>query len=132
MDSVYDAYYDWHIRTGYMEFSAQMDALIGLPPEGLPRSFAAWLDRLHPDDRGETVRLVETAVRDGDVYRGEYRLRRDDGSYVQVSDRGVVLRDEDGHSSHMVGAIRDITHELEAQRACARRPSSTAPCSRTR
>ena len=117
VDSVYDAYYDWHIHTGYMEFSAQMDALLGLPPEGLPRAFAAWLDRLHLDDRAATVRLVGAAVRDGDVYRDEYRLRREDGSYVRVSDRGVVLRDEDGRSSHMVGAIRDISHELEAQRA---------------
>ena len=117
VDSVYDAYYDWHIHTGYMEFSAQMDVLLGLPAGGMPRAFAAWLDRLHPDDREATVRLVEAAVRDGDVYRDEYRLRREDGSYVRVSDRGVVLRDEDGHSSHMVGAIRDITHELEAERA---------------
>jgi PAS domain S-box-containing protein len=117
VDSVYDAYYDWHIRTGYMEFSGQMDALLGLPPDGLPRAFAAWLDRLHPDDRAGTVRLVQTVVRDGGVYRDEYRLRREDGSYVQVSDRGVVLKDEDGSSSHMVGAIRDLSHELEAQRA---------------
>jgi PAS domain S-box-containing protein len=117
VDSVYDAYYDWHIRTGYMEFSGQMDALLGLPPEGMPRAFAAWLERLHPDDRGATVRLVETVVRDGGLYRDEYRMRREDGTYVQVSDRGVVLKDEDGTAAHMVGAIRDITHELEAQRA---------------
>ena len=32
VDSVFDAYYDWHIRTGYMEFSAQIDALLGLTP----------------------------------------------------------------------------------------------------
>jgi PAS domain S-box-containing protein len=117
VDSVYDAYYDWHIHTGYMEFSAQMDALLGLAPDSLPRAFAAWLDRLHPEDRGATVRLVGAAVRDGGVYRDEYRLRREDGTYVCVSDRGVVLRDEDGRSSHMVGAIRDISQELEAQRA---------------
>ena len=56
MDSVFDAYYDWHIRTGYMEFSAQIDALLGLSPDALPRAFAAWLDRLHPEDRAATVR----------------------------------------------------------------------------
>ena len=117
VDSVFDAYYDWHIRTGYMEFSAQMDALLGLPPDTLPRAFVAWLDRLHPDDRATTVRKVETAVRDGGVYRDEYRLRRDDGTYVHVRDRGVVLRDENGASSHMVGAIRDATKDLEAERA---------------
>ncbi len=117
VDSVYDAYYDWHIRTGYMEFSGQMDALLGLPPEGMPRAFAAWLERLHPEDRAATVKLVENVVREGGLYRDEYRMRREDGTYVQVSDRGVVLADEDGTAAHMVGAIRDITHEVEAQRA---------------
>jgi PAS domain S-box-containing protein len=117
VDSVFDAYYDWHIHTGYMEFSAQMDTLLGLAPEALPRAFAAWLARLHPDDRAATVETVRTAVREGGVYRDEYRLRREDGSYVHVRDRGVVLRDEDGRSSHMVGAIRDVTRDLEAERA---------------
>ena len=117
MDSVFDAYYDWHIHTGYMEFSAQIDALLGLAPESLPRVFAAWLDRLHPDDRAATVEAVDKAVREGGEYRDEYRLRREDGTYVQVRDRGVVLRDEDGNSSHMVGAIRDVTRDQEAERA---------------
>ena len=117
VDSVFDAYYDWHVHTGYMEFSAQMDTLLGLAPEALPRAFAAWLERLHPDDRAATVETVRSAVREGGVYRDEYRLRREDGSYVHVRDRGVVLRDEDGSSSHMVGAIRDVTRDLEAERA---------------
>jgi PAS domain S-box-containing protein len=117
VDSVFDAYYDWHIHTGYMEFSAQMDILLGLAPEGLPRAFAAWLERLHPEDRAATVETVRGAVREGGVYRDDYRLRREDGSYVHVRDRGVVLRDEDGTSSHMVGAIRDVTGDLEAERA---------------
>jgi len=117
VDSVFDAYYDWHIHTGYMEFSAQMDTLLGLDPHGLPRAFVSWLDRLHPDDRAPTVEAVDAAVREGTVYRGEYRLRRDDGTYVPVRDRGVVLRDDAGSSSHMVGAIRDATRDLEAERA---------------
>jgi len=117
VDSVFDAYYDWHIRTGYMEFSAQIDALLGLSPQALPRAFAAWLDRLHPEDRAATVEAVEAAVGEGGVYRDEYRLRRNDGTYVHVRDRGVVLRDADGSSSHMIGAIRDVTGDLEAERA---------------
>ena len=34
-----------------------------------------------------------------------------------MHDRGVVLRDDTGSSSHMVGAIRDATRDLEAERA---------------
>ena len=63
------------------------------------------------------MEAVDAAVRKGGVYRDEYRLRRNDGTYVHVRDRGVVLRDEDGTSSHMIGAIRDVTGDLEAERA---------------
>ena len=70
VDSVFDAYYDWHIRTGYMEFSAQIDALLGLSPDALPRAFAAWLDRLHPEDRAATVEAVDAAVREGRRVQG--------------------------------------------------------------
>jgi PAS domain S-box-containing protein len=117
VDSVFDAYYDWHIHTGYMEFSAQMDALLGLDPSTLPRAFAAWLERVHPADRERIVKAVDGAVRQGGVFRDDYRLRREDGAYVPVRDRGVVLKDEDGRAAHMVGAIRDVTRDLAAEGA---------------
>jgi PAS domain-containing protein/DNA-binding CsgD family transcriptional regulator len=115
--AVFDAYYDWHIQTGYMEMSSQMDALLRLRPGELPRSFYAWLDRVHPDDRRQTLINNQRAARLGGVYEGEYRLRRGDGTYVDVHDRGVILRDDHGLTAHMIGAIRDITAERLAERA---------------
>jgi DNA-binding CsgD family transcriptional regulator/PAS domain-containing protein len=117
VDAVFDAYYDWHIQTGFMEMSSQMDALLRLHPGELPRSFHAWLDRVHPDDRPQTLINNQRAARLGGVYEGEYRLRRGDGEYVHVHDRGVILRDDHGLVAHMIGAIRDITAERHAERA---------------
>ena len=117
VDAVFDAYYDWHIQTGYMEMSGQMDALLRLQPDGLPRTFDGWLGRVHPDDREEALLNNQRAAQRGGVYEGEYRMARGDGSYILVRDRGVILRDDEGRSSHMIGAIRDITGEREAKRA---------------
>ena len=44
-------------------------------------------------------------------------MARGDDSYILVRDRGVILVDEEGHSTHMIGAIRNITPEREAERA---------------
>ena len=96
MDSVFDAYYDWHIRTGYMEFSSQIDALLGVGPDALPRAFAAWLDRLHPEDRAATVEAVDAAVSQGRRVQGRVQAAPQRRTYLHVRDRGVVLRDEDG------------------------------------
>lgn len=117
VEAVFDAYYDWHIQTGEMEMSGQMDALLRLQPGRLPRTFDGWLERLHPDDREEALLNNQRAARRGGVYEGEYRMRRGDGSDMLVRDRGVILRDAAGRSSHMIGAIRDITSERQAERA---------------
>jgi len=117
VDSVFDAYYDWHIQTGYNEWSGQMDVLLRLEPGSLPRTFATWLERLHPEDRTHVHQENLRVAAQGGVYEGDYRLRRGDGTYIWVHDRGVIIDDDDGVSTHMVGAVRDITGERKAERA---------------
>jgi len=85
VDAVLDAYYGWHVQTGYMEMSHQMDSLPRLRPGALPRSFHAWLDRVHPDDRQATLINNQRAIEDGGIYDGEYRLRRGDGRSRQAA-----------------------------------------------
>ena len=117
VDSVFDAFFDWNIQTGYNEWSDQMDTLLRVEPGAMPRTFDAWLERLHPDDRAQVQRENLRVAEQGGVYEGEYRIRRGDGTYIWVHDRGVVMDDDDGVSTHMVGAIRNITVEREVERA---------------
>ena len=117
VDSVFDAYYDWHIQTGYNEWSGQMNVLLRLEPGSMPRTFDAWIERLHPEDRGQVHQENLRVAEQGGVYEGEYRMRRGDGTYIWVHDRGVIIYDDDGVSTHLVGAVRDITGEKEAERA---------------
>jgi len=117
VDAVFDAYYDWHIQSGYMEMSRQMDALLRLAPGVLPRTFDGWLSRVHQDDREEALLNNQRAAQRGGVYEGEYRMVRGDGSSMLVRDRGVILADDEGRPGHMIGAIRDVTREREAERA---------------
>ena len=117
VDSVFDAYYDWHIQTGYNEWSGQMNVLLRLEPGSMPRTFDAWIERLHPEDRGQVHQENLRVAEQGGVYEGEYRMRRGDGTYIWVHDRGVIIYDDDGVSTHLVWAVRDITGEKEAERA---------------
>ena len=117
VDSVFDAFFDWNIATGYNEWSGQMDVLLRLEPGSMPRTFETWLERLHPADRERVHRENLRVAAQGGVYEGEYRLRRGDDTYILGPRCGVVIGDDDGVSRHMVGAIRDITAEREAERA---------------
>src|SRR5664280_352025 len=112
VESNFDAYYVWHETGRYHEWSTQMDSLLGLLPGTDPYGEDAWIARLHPSQREAVISRIRTTLDEGRrFYEDEYRLRRDDGEYLLVADRGVVLFDDQGRSSELVGVIRDITKE---------------------
>ncbi len=117
LEGIADAYYDWHILTDFVELTAPLDLMLGLEPGGLPRTNIGFRERIHPDDRVEVIRTNDAAVARGDPYVGEYRMRREDGSYILVQDRGIVITGADGSPSHQVGTVRDITRERQAEQA---------------
>jgi len=96
-----------------------MSALLGLPEASALRSYDEWLERIHPEDRIGAVASLRRSLAEVVGHRDEYRLRREDGGYVLVSDQGLILPGADGTPAHMVGAMRDVTQEREAQRARA-------------
>lgn len=116
IDAIYDAYYDWDIRKGTVDFSAQLGSFLGVEPASLG-TFWGWADRLHPQDREQTLEKLDRCAREGGNYLDEYRMRRADGTYAFVRDRGVTLTDESGAPLHIVGVMRDVTREREAEEA---------------
>ena len=83
----------------------------------------AWLEHLHPDDRGPTSERWMEARRTGTAFAIESRLRRADGTYRWFLGRAVPLFDESGALVKWLGAATDIddlkqaeTQMLRAQR----------------
>jgi DNA-binding CsgD family transcriptional regulator/PAS domain-containing protein len=113
----FDVFYDWNIQTGAVYFAEQLDELLGLVPGGFPRSLEGWLQYVHPHDHDAVCSDLWECVTTGRSFRGEYRLRRNDGTYLTVSDQGVVLVGGDGSPTNMIGAMRDVTGDRAAERA---------------
>lgn len=116
IDTLFDAYYDWDIARGTVDFSAQLGSFLGIEPD-LLQTISSWAERIHPDDRDSAVSKLEASVRDASIYVDEYRMRRGDGTYALIRDRGVTLLDETGRPAHVVGVMRDTTLEREAEKA---------------
>nr|WP_237427138.1 PAS domain S-box protein [Deinococcus xianganensis] len=76
-----------------------------------------WLDAVHPDDRAHTIAEWQRAVRDGDLYSTEHRLRRADGQYVPMQVRAVPVTDERGQLVEWVGTHSDLSAIREAEQA---------------
>jgi DNA-binding CsgD family transcriptional regulator/PAS domain-containing protein len=113
----FDVLYDWNIQTGAIYFSEQLDDMLGLAPGAFPRSLEGWLDHVHPNDHDAICDDLWKSVTTGRPFYGEYRLGRADGTYLMVGDQGIILTDAAGQPTNMVGAMRDVSREREAERA---------------
>ncbi len=116
IDTIFDAYYDWDINRGTVDFSAQLGSFLGTEPD-LLRTISAWAERIHPDDRERVLRKLDESVRRATTYVDDYRMLRADGTYALIRERGVTLVDAEGRPAHLVGVMRDATLESEAEKA---------------
>jgi PAS domain S-box-containing protein len=70
---------------------------------------------IHPDELSETRRLWKAALKTGEPYEQEYRLRRaSDGSYRWFLGRAEPIRGEDGTILRWIGTATDIDDRRHA------------------
>lgn len=74
-----------------------------------------WADGVHPDDFNACLKIYLDAFRKREVFEMEYRLRRHDGQYRWIFDRGVPFEDSDGKFSGYIGSCIDVTEKVEAR-----------------
>ncbi|QWZ07576.1 SpoIIE family protein phosphatase [Nocardioides panacis] len=109
--------WEWDLVAGTMSGNSRLLEMFGVPgvpgdpgdQEHLPRPVAAFVDRVHPEDRPRVARSVATAVETGGEYAEEYRVIRPDGSERWLAARGRPLYDAHGSVVHLVGAVYDTT-----------------------
>ena len=77
-------------------------------------TFSDWEKNVHPDDLGNALDAIDNHLKDRTpIYENVYRLRKKDGTYIWVQDRGIKQVDEHGEAIRMIGSHRDITGEKE-------------------
>lgn len=77
-------------------------------------------DALHPDDKDEYLRRWGIAIRKGESFSHEMRVRRFDGVYRKFMVRAVPLRDPRGVIVHWFGTNMDVEDQKKAEENAAR------------
>jgi PAS domain S-box-containing protein len=111
-----EAIWDNDLLSSEQRWAEATEALFGYPPhEG--RAGTWWEERIHPDDRGKVLSgLAALLAEGGETWAEEYRFRRADGSYADVTDRGYAVHDEaTGRVVRMVASMTDITDRRETE-----------------
>lgn len=77
-----------------------------------------WSDGFHPEDHDRVLGVYERAFTAIEPFELEYRLRRRDGRYRWLLDKGVPVV-VDGELNGFIGSCLDITDRMLAEKAAA-------------
>src|SRR6188474_3288248 len=103
-----DAVRVWALATGTLRWPQGLENLLGYQPSSATDEIGFWQKQVHPQDRARTaVSLRDALAGDGNHWTGEYRFRHADGSYLDLLERGFIVRDGKGRALQFVGSLMD-------------------------
>ncbi len=112
-----DCIWDWNLITDDMWWNEGFETLFGFDRSTLEPNNDSWINRLHPEDRDRAVASIFSAIHSTrNNWQDEYRFAHQDGHWVDVLDRGYLIRDEQGKAIRMIGAMTDMTHIRRSER----------------
>ena len=113
-------YLERDLEAGRIFLSEETCRIFGIFGRAEGFELAGWeamcKEMIHPEDRAETVRVVEDALRTIGRYDTEYRFVRPNGEIRFVSSRGYVTGDNTGRPRRMFGMLQDITGRKREER----------------
>src|SRR5688572_7472825 len=103
-----------YVNTAWMAFTGRtLEAALA----------GGWRETIHPEDLPKCLEVLDSAFGQRQPFTVEYRLRRHDGDYRWVLEKGVPLLAPDGSWTGCVGSSVDITERRLAEESLRRKES---------
>ncbi len=112
--------FNWDLITGVNTWTSELEAMYGLQPGSFAQTQPAWENLVHPEDREQAVKRVNSAFETGHPTEGEWRVIWPDQSIHWIAGRWQVLKDESGKPIRMVGVNIDMTERKRIDEETAR------------
>lgn len=105
------AIWDWDILENKLFWGEGYRTNFGFNINEMNVSFDTWKGILHEDQRDKIITIIQEALINPEIsnLENEYQLKKADGTYADVIDRALIIRDHSGKAIRMVGAIEDFT-----------------------
>lgn len=109
--------WDYDLRSGRIFYSRVWKQMLGYSDEEIGDSLDEWSTRVHPDDWERAQQAWEDHLQGrSPVYECVHRIRRKDGGYQWILDRGrIIERSADGTPLRVVGTKTDVSERRQLQ-----------------
>jgi diguanylate cyclase (GGDEF)-like protein len=111
--------WEWDITVGRVSWSDELCRILGVDAASFVATPQAYLERVHPEDRGLVESAIAVALETGAAFAFDHRLLRPDGAVGWVQGRGQVEVGAGGVPARMKGTIADITERVALQQELA-------------
>ncbi len=112
-----DLVWDWDLVTGKIYRNGNsLKEVYGHSSNKHINNIQDWSEHIHPQDKEKIKEQIDYFINSTaeTAFNFEYRFRREDGNYVYISDKGYILRNEEGKAIRMIGAAEDITERKQS------------------
>ena len=107
--TVSDFLWEGDVRDNSLNWYGDIDRYLGYENGEFPRTISGHMESIHPDDREWFIKNVDKALKTGNDFRAEYRIRCKDGTYRYWDETGKAIAYEDGKAVEWIGCVTDIT-----------------------
>jgi PAS domain S-box-containing protein len=110
-------FWEYDAERGEVFFSAQMMIMLGYGDKEVTQKIDFWYENIHPDDVEGVERTMKYHLegRTPD-YAIEYRLRKQNGEYLWVSDHGMAIPDRrNAKPTRISGITEDVSNVKRVQ-----------------
>ncbi len=113
-----DAIWDYDANKEDLFWGKGFETLFGYDLEKTDPSFDFLLSLIHPDDRDRVTQKIQAFMRDSSRkdWFEEYRFKKANGDYAYVMDRAVFIRNDEDRVVRVVGAMTDLTQQVEEEK----------------
>jgi PAS domain S-box-containing protein len=93
--------------------------IFGVKAGAFKGTYEDFLARVHPEDRADLMKVIETAFRTGGDFRMDERILRPGGEIRHLQGSGRAVTDKHGITVRLLGVYQDVTDRRRAEAALA-------------
>ncbi|HEX7288032.1 MAG TPA: PAS domain S-box protein [Candidatus Angelobacter sp.] len=115
MESGKTVAWDYDVKRDQNNWSGDLHTMFGLAQDTFVSNQRDFRDRIHPDDRDMVSQAVDTARRNHEPYRAQFRVLWPDGTVRWVAASGKFYYAANGEPLRMLGIAQDITDRKQIE-----------------
>ena len=114
--ATHDSLWYWDLRSGHVWRGGKVEEVFGCKHAEVEPGIHWWRSRIDPVEEQRVWGGLRRAIDNGEErWADEYRLRRDDGSFITVADHALIVRDKRGQPLRLLGGMADVSAERRAE-----------------